>query len=231
MNWSSIPAIHYAAALSAAAPLVAQVTGGRRSAVGRWIVIVCGLSLLTDAISLRYALLGMNNHWVSYTLAPLYSASVVMVLAHGQPSRTGRQAFIIAAVLLLLVTFTLALTVEDPTRYSRFAAPLRTLTILALATWTLVRHEPVPGAPGGLRSGWFWIPLGFALYSGASAAYFPVAWGFAELDREAVLAIGKLRAMVVILSFLVVAWGVRCLSRHPNSGLRSSRSSSPLPSS
>lgn len=227
----SIPFISYGAALAAALPLLALAWWRPAGPAVRWLFATAGISLVTDAIGLTFALRRINNHWLAYTLIPLFSAAMVMTLAQGQRTRTERQAVIVAALLLLGASATLTLTVENPGTFSRFAAPLRALVVLTLAMWTLLRadHGDAPTAP--FHSPWLWIPLGFALYSGGSATYFPLAWGFVENDPDFVHAMVQVRATLVILSWILVAWGVRCLAYQTRSGRRSSRSSSPLPSS
>lgn len=227
----SIPLISYGAALAAALPLLSLAWWRPPGPAARWLLATAGISLVSDVIGYVFASQRINNHWLSYTLIPLFSAAMIMTMAQGQRTRTERQAFIVAAMLLLVAAATLTLTVENPGTFSRFAAPLRALVVLALAAWTLLRadHGDAPSAP--LHSPWLWIPMGFALYSGGSATYFPLAWGFVEADPDFVHAIVQARAILVILSWILVAWGVRCLARQTRSGRPFSRSSSPSPSS
>lgn len=214
----SIPVLAYGAALAAALPLLAALAWPPSRGPGRWVLIAAGLSLLGDALGLALALRQINNHWLSYTITPLFSAALIMALAQGQRTQEERQAFGVTAVLLLLASAVLTLTVEQPGSFSRFAAPLRALVVLAVAAWTLLRADHGHAPADMARSPWFWIPLGFALYSGGSATYFPLAWGFAEADPDFVHAMVQARAILVILSWLLVAWGVRCLSRQIRSG-------------
>lgn len=227
----SIPLISYGAALAAALPLLAMILWRARSTAATWVAVACTLSLLGDTFGLVLALRQVNNHWLAYSVTPLFSAAMVMTMAHGQRTREERQTFAVAALLLLVASVTLTLSVENPGTFSRFAAPLRALVILALAVWTILRadHGDAPTDP--LHSPWLWIPMGFALYSGGSAAYFPLAWGFVENDPDFVHAMVQARAIMVILAWILVAWGVRCLARQIRSGRPFSRSSSPLPSS
>lgn len=221
----SIPLISYGAALAAALPLFALAWWRPAGPAVRWLLATAGTSLLTDAIGLTFAMRRINNHWLAYTLIPLFSAAMVMTLAQGQRTRTEHQALSVAAALLLVASAVLALTVEHPGTFSRFASPLSALVILALAIWTLLRadHGDAPSAP--LRSAWLWIPIGFALYSGGSATYFPLAWGFVENDPDFVHAMVQARGSLVILSWILVAWGVRCLAYQTRSGRPFSRSS------
>ncbi len=226
-----IPLISHVSAWAAALPLLAMLLWRGRSTAAKWVAVACTLSLLADTIGLVLALRRVNNHWLGYSITPLFSAAMIMAMAHGQRTRDERQAFIVAAMLVLVTSAALTLTVENPGTFSRFAAPLRALVILALAAWTILRadHGDAPTDP--LRSPWLWVPMGFALYSGGSAAYFPLAWGFVENDPAFVHAMSQARAMLVILSWILVAWGVRCLARQTRSGRPFSRSSSPLASS
>lgn len=223
----------YLAWLSPLVPFLAVLAWGgvKHSAAHRWIAVTTGLSFSIDSLKFVLAVQGINNHWISFSFTPLYGAAMVMVLAQGQRTTAERQAVTLTAGLLLVVVVSLNLLFEAATTYSRIASPVRSLVVFALAIWTLLRQEP--GGPDSslLRSGWFWVPLGFALYSGGSAAYFPLAWGFLDRDPDFVRAMGQLRSGLVVFSFLLVAWGVRCLFREAISGQPSSPSFSPSPSS
>lgn len=223
----------YMAWLSALLPLLAVLAWGgvKRSAAHRWIAVAMGLSFSIDSLHVALAAQGINTHWISYSFTPLFGAAMVMVLAQGQRTVVERQAVTLTAGLLLVVVMGLNLLFEDSTTFSRIASPVRSLVVFALAIWTLLRQEP--GSPDSslVRSGWFWVPLGFALYSGGSAAYFPLAWGFIERDPGFVMAMAQLRSVLMVFSFLLVTWGVRCLSREVISGQPSSPSFSRSPSS
>lgn len=223
----------YAAWLSALVPFLAVLAGGgvKRSAALRWIGVAMGLSFSIDSLLAVLSVQGINNNWVTYSFTPLYGAAMVMVLAQGQRTVVERQAVTLTAGLLLVVVMGLNLLFEETTTYSRIASPVRSLVVFALAIWTLLRQESGSLDSSLLRSGWFWVPLGFALYSGGSAAYFPLAWGFIGQDPGFVMAMAQLRSALVVFSFLLVAWGVRCLSREAISGQPSSPSFSPSPSS
>jgi hypothetical protein len=116
--------------------------------------------------------------------------------------------------------------VEVVDNFSRFAIPLGALLEFAVALWTLVRTGLQGGQEFRWRGAWLWIPLGLALYSGVTAAYFPFAAVFASTDRELVVAVFKLKSLLVILSFVLMAWGVVCQVRETSSGPSSSLSSS-----
>lgn len=223
----------YSVWISALVPFLAVLAWGgvKHSPAFRWIAVTMGLSFFIDTIKVVLAAQGINNHWVSYSFTPLYGAAMVMVLAQGQRTLLERQAVTLTAGLLLVVVVSLNLLFESTTTYSRIGSPVRSLVVFAVSIWTLLRLEP--GGPDSslLRSGWFWVTLGFALYSGGSAAYFPLAWSFLERDVEFVKAMAQVRSALVVFSFLLVTWGVRCLSRETISGPRSSPSSSPSPSS
>jgi len=221
----------YASWLTALLPLLAVLAGGgvKRSAAHRWIAVTAGLSFFIDSLHFVLALQGINNNWVAFTFTPLFGAAMVMVLAQGQRTVAERQAVTLTAGLLLVVVVGLNLLFEDTNTFSRIASPVRSLVVFALAIWTLLRQEPGSADSSLARSGWFWVPIGFALYSGGSAAYFPLAWGFIERDPGFVMAMSQLRSALVVLSFILVAWGVRCLSREAFSGQPSSPSSSRSP--
>ncbi len=227
----SIPAVVYLSALAAGLPIMVLLVWGGRTAAHRWVLVACILSLLIDAAGLFTAMRQLNNHWVMYAFTPFFGAAIIMALAQAHRTAMARQVFTASAILLVIVSLVLAVTVENRQEFSAFASPLRSLLVLSLSLWTLLQRNLAPGAPPILRSGWFWAPLGFALYSGASVAYFPFARGMGPQNPEFVIGMAMLRAVLVIVSFVLVAWGVRCLSLQPSSGRRLSPRSSPSPSS
>jgi hypothetical protein len=228
---TGIPLVVWASSLAPLLAIATVLAGGWRLRAGQWLVVGCTVSLAGDALSLMVAGKGGNNQWVAYLAAPLLFGSFLLALAWMQETRLERHAVRVAAVLLGLSLIGLAMLVEVMDNFSRFAIPLGALLVFAVALWTLVRAGLQGEQEFRWRGAWLWIPLGLALYSGVTAAYFPFAAVFAPTDRELVLAVFKLKSILVVLSFVLMAWGIVCQVRETSSGHSSLLSSSPSGSS
>lgn len=224
MTLADLPRLVLAAALSPLVPVLVLLWRGASDPARRWLLAACLLSLVIDALMLSLMLQGHNNHWVSYLLTPFFGAALLLALACWQRTETARTALQVAAVLLLVAAALLTLLLEDTASFSRYASPLRSLLVLAAALWTLLSHLRAELEPGLWRAERLWVPLGLALYSSVSAAYFPVASLLARVDPALVQPALRLKSLLVVLAFCLVGWGV--LWKTPaRSGTSSSSSS------
>lgn len=220
-----IPLIIHLSALSAGLPLLAWLARRLPLRGHEWVLLASALSLSLDALGLYLATQGRNNHWLAYLLGPLLFAAMLMALAERQRTPTARSTFRIVVVLDLLACLILSLWAEDLRNYSQFAMPLGALLVLGASTWTLVQGGFGPGGRAGAEPDWHWVPLGFALYSAVTAAYFPFVAVFMRSEPALVGRVMELKAVLVMLAFALVAWGVWCRTSGPNSGRSSSSSS------
>ncbi len=228
---AGVPLVLHLAAVAPVLVVLALVLMRARHAGAQWLVAGCLVSLASDGVALAIGLRGGNNQWLAYLTAPLLFGSFLMALAWMQETRLERHAARVTAALLGVILIGLAWTVEAVGNFSRYAIPLGALLVFAVALWTLVRAGLQGEQEFRWRGAWLWIPLGLALYSGVTAAYFPFAAVFAATDREVVLAVFKLKSILVILSFVLMAWGIVCQVREASSGHSSLLSSSPSGSS
>lgn len=197
-----------AAALAPLVPVLVLLWRGVGHPALRWLLAGLLLSLAIDGLMLALMLQGRNNHGVSYLLTPLFGAALLMGLAHWQRRETSRTALQLAAGLLLVAAALLTLLVEDLSSFSRYASPLRSLLVLLAALWTALQFLPDALGRGFWRAGALWASLGLALYSGVSAAYFPLASILARVDPGLVMPALQLKSALVVLAFLFVGWGV-----------------------
>lgn len=208
--WRQIPLVVYAAALSPLLPLAALGRRGIRPVAHRWVLVACLLCLAGDAAGFASAMRNVNNQVVSYLVTPLLSAAMLLALAQWQRSPAERTAIRVMTALLLAASAIGAPLIEDLDNFSQFVIPLGSLLVLAVAIWSLVRRALGPLGGDATRADWFWIPLGFALYSAVTATYFPVSAVFATTDPAFVLAVLKLKSVTVVVAFGAVAWGILC---------------------
>lgn len=208
MTLADLPRLVLAAALAPLVPVAVLLWRGAGTPARRWLLAGCLLSLLIDGIMLGLMLAGRNNHWVSYLLTPFFGAALLMGLAHWQRGETGRTALQLAAGLLLLVAALLTWLVEDRSSFSRYASPLRSLLVMLAGLWTALQHLRRAEGLRFWRDERIWAPMGLALYSGVSAAYFPLASALARVDPGLVMPALQLKSALVVLAFCLVGWGV-----------------------
>lgn len=208
MTLSDIPRLVLAAALAPLVPVVVLLWRGARTPARRWLLAGCVLSLLIDGVMLGLMLQGRNNHWVSYLLTPFFGATLLVALAHWQREETGRTALQFMAGLLLVAAALLTWLVEDTTSFSRYASPLRSLLVMLAGLWTTLRYLRRAEGLQFFRDERIWAPMGLALYSGVSAAYFPLASMLARVDPALVMPSLQLKSALVVLAFCLVGWGV-----------------------
>lgn len=202
-----IPPLVLIAALSPLLPVLALLWRGTGSAARRWLLMACLLSLCIDGAMLSLMLNGINNHWVAYLFTPIFGAALILCLAEWQESDISRTAIQLTAVLLLVAAAILTLTVEDTSRFSRFASPLRQLLVLSVAVWTLVRTLPSEMGERFWRAERLWVPLGVTIYSAVSAAYFPLAAYLQRAEPALVSPVLQAKSALVVLAFLLIGWG------------------------
>lgn len=208
MTLADIPPLVLAASVAPLVPVVVLLWRGASHPALRWLLAGLLLSLAIDGVMLTLMLQGRNNHWVSYLLTPFFGAALLMALAHLQRSETSRMALQMTAGLFVVVAAVLTLLVEEISSFSRFVSPLRSLLVLMAATWTALLHLRDTLGRGFWRAGVLWASLGLALYSGVSAAYFPLASILARMDPGLVMPALQLKSALVVLAFLLVGWGV-----------------------
>jgi hypothetical protein len=180
--------------------------------------VVWGLAgLAFDVIGLSYALRGENNHWLAYISAPSQTVIALIALSYWHETvarsilRFTALAFIVAVVLL--VGF-----VETTTTFSLIRRPMESLLLILASLGTLlllVRQEQ-----GSLfQRDWFWICTGLALRYGGAVALDPLARLLIGDSESVVLSALKVKAVVDMAAYLLIARGVWCpVLPQPSSG-------------
>lgn len=227
-----IPAIIYISSASQAVPALAAVRHGRNLPMARrWMVAWSLAGLGFDVILRYYGLRGLNNHWVSYISAPCLAVVALIALSHWHTG-SGRRLLRAAAVAFVAIAVLLVAFVENTTTFSLVRKPVESLLLVfaSLGTLLLLARQ----APGSLlQRDWFWICSGLALRYGAAVASDPIGRLLIGESREAVSLALKIKAVVDMTAFLLIARGIWCpILPQPSSGptsQASSRSSSSSP--
>jgi hypothetical protein len=174
--------------------------------------------LLIDAAGLYLALRHQNNHWLSYVGSPVLTFTALMALSAWQPFPAARRALRGAAVLFVLAVLVLVAFIEQVSTFSLLRGPVESLLIVAASLGTLlvlVRQEQ----GNLLQRAWFWICTGLALRYGAAVALDPLARLLIGDSHQVVLSALKVKAVVDLAAYLLIARGVWCpVLPQPSSG-------------
>lgn len=200
----------HAGAWSQALPPLAAALVKSALPAHRWIAAGCLVSVLGDAVSLPLALRGVNNMWIAYLSTPLMGAAFLLGMASWQQREVERLAVRLAIPAYWVAWTGLVLLTEDVKGFSRFAIPLHSLIILAVAIWTLMRRGLDPTQGTLLRTDWFWIVGGVALYGAATVTFEPVAAGLMTSRQDLVIAALNLKSALYLIAFLAMTWGMLC---------------------
>jgi hypothetical protein len=226
----AIPPLAYASSASKVLVVIAGLRRGRRlSPARRWIVAWALIGLLIDGVMLAYALRRQNNHWMSYLAAPIEVSTLLYALSHWHLDR-GRRILRILAAAFVATVIVLVAFVESLTTFSLVRGPIESILIVSASLVTLlllIREEQ-----GSLvQRDWFWICAGLALRYGSGVTLGPLGRMLIGDSPAVVLSLLDVRAVVNILSSVLIARGIWCpILPLRYSGL-SSPVSSPSPSS
>lgn len=174
--------------------------------------------LAFDAVGLYFALRRQNNHWLSYISAPTMAVTVLMALSCLQPGLLGRRLLRLIAVSFVGAVIVLVLFVESVSTFSLLRGPIESLLIVAASLGTLlvlIRQEQ----GSLLQRDWFWICTGLALRYGGAVALDPLARLLIGDSQQVVLSALKVKAVVDMAAYLLIARGVWCpVLPQPSSG-------------
>ena len=216
-----VPLIMHLGPVSPLWPLGVLIIKGMGTPARKWLFVSASLSLLADSVSLALALNGVNNHWVSYLLTPLFGAAILVTLSYWHQSRSSRYSIRIAAAVLVGIAGILTLTLEDLTTFSNYASPLRSLLILGVSAWTLLDNwRSSHRVSTWWREECFWVVIGFALYSAVSASISPLSALLTKYDVSMMFLLFQVKSVLMAISFILISVGI--LWRTPaSSGLSS----------
>lgn len=203
-----IPALLYVSTLSQGVPLVVAATHRRARGPVEWVLAWCALSLVESIVELSLALHGIHNLWVPYVFQPFDCALVLWALSCWQESEVSQLTMRLAIVPVVLVLLILIAFFENTAIFSRVASPLSALVGLFAAASTLITKSHASTADP-LAQPWFWISAGMALYFGTHSMLGPLS-ALLSGDLTLFVLAYQFLSVLSVLSFLAIAWGVRC---------------------
>ena len=198
----------YVGAGSHALPLLAAaVTRPVLGPARKWVLCWCAFLVAASAFTLVLALQGRNNHWLRYVGTPVATALILWALAWWQLTPLARLTVRLLIPLVAISWVPIVLTIEDTQTFSLLAEPFAGLVILAAAIYTLAARA-LREHGNLVRQDWFWVTTGVAFYCGAVVALPPTSYWLLERHPQIVVRAYQVKALVELLAFLAVAWGV-----------------------
>lgn len=216
------------------APVIAAVRARRTLSPALALVALCFLLMFVQDVAMwRLAQLRVNNLWLVHLGVPVQTGLLLAAFSHWQREEVERLTLRIALLGFLLIWAGLFL-VEEPDSFTQFSGPLRSVLLVTVSAWTLIRRSQETTAPVA-RADWFWISTALLLYFATSALINPVSRVLMESAPHLVQQAFLTKATFNICLYLLVARGILCRMPLESSGgfwspRPSSRSSSPPPS-
>lgn len=214
-----ISPVFYASSASQVLPAITALRHGRNLPPARRWIVAWGLAgLLVDGVQLYLSRRGQNNHWLSYVGAPVLAFTALMALSSWHEAPGLRRLLRGAAYLFVLAVVVLVAFVERVSTFSLLRGPIESLLIVAASLGTLlvlIRQEQ----GSLLQRDWFWICTGLALRYGGAVALDPLARLLIGDSQQVVLSALKVKAVVDMAAYLLIARGVWCpVLPQPSSG-------------
>lgn len=168
-----------------------------------WCGLDGSLNILAGLIGSR----GRNNLWLGYVGHPALSMALLWALAQWHPAKSARLALKVAIPLVLLVSVVLTLTLDDPGDFSLAVVPFHAIVMLLATVWTFVALS-LATERSLAGEDWFWMIGGLMLYAAIGTAMQPLAWYLIRERVDLLHAAFNVRAVVILLSFAAITWGM-----------------------
>lgn len=184
-----------------------------------WVAVAAVVSVAGDFLGRLVAAHVGNNQWLISIVEPLMFTLYLAGLSEWQVTRAERKTFRTAIFALLIAYVLLTALFEDVSTFSRFGGPLYALSLLAAGSWTMARRAAVTIWPSILRTDWFWVAGGLALYGATTLVSGQVgALLLADHRLDLFVSVWDVRAVCTDLVFVAVAAGccIRPLGLEPD---------------
>jgi len=205
---AQIPPILYAAAVGQFVPGIAWALTTHRTRAAGALALGGAVGIVGDIVGRWMAHEFGNNHVTTYIDAPIMTVCFLAALREWQLTGRERRAFGVGTLLFLLGCVGLVASVEDVGTFNFGIGPLASLTLLAAATWTLLRRTAATEQLSIHLTDWFWVALGLAVQGGATALASPLGGVLLERGRIELFTIAwEIRSVLVFGSYLLIGWG------------------------
>jgi hypothetical protein len=215
---SPIYAFPIVATLSQLLPTIAVAMRWRESDAPRRWVAVWGLLFFASDIAQIVASRLVGPNWFLFPfINPLEDALTLWILSYWQVRPFSRLVMRIAIPFVLLAYILISMAASEVGTYQTFSGPFRALVILTASLFTLVSR--IAAEPESVLSrDWSWVTMGFALYYGVFVAIEPVTAAIGDSNRDALIAVYSVRAVLDTVAFILIWRGMRCPLQNGFSG-------------
>lgn len=204
------------------AQMLAPLTLASRRNLSRpvlWVAAAAVVSVAGEFLGRLAAAHYGNNEWLITIEEPAMFSLYLAGLSEWQVTRPERRAFRVGIFVLLIAYVLLTALVEDVSNFSRFGGPLYALALLAAGSWTMARRASVTIWPSIMRTDWFWIAGGLAIYGATTLISGQVGALLLAAHRlDLFVRVWDVRAVCADLVFVAVAAGccIRPLGLEPD---------------
>jgi len=202
------PVILYGGVWAQALPALALLA---RRNLSRPVVIIALVflgSLTIDMVGRYVAHQYGNNLWLTVVAGGMILVGLMVALADWQVTEVERLTVRIAVIPCVIVYSGLVVFVEDFEHISQYAYPFYLLVVLAVASWTLLRHSYQRPGPPILKTDWFLILGGLALSSATTIVSTPIGAVLAAHQRyDLFVHVWELRAACSTVALLLITAG------------------------
>lgn len=206
-----IPLVMYATSASQSLPVftVLLVRGRHPPAPYLRITTWCCFLVLADVFNISVMYLQGNNLWTSYYTLPAEVGLTLWILAAWQANARMQRLYMYAIVLVVLGTAAVLLATDPAVTFEVWVAPTLALIALAKSVHTLVHRSLLSRQPLTTQA-WFGVCLGLSLFWLLSVPMPPFANAILNQNIKWVDVVYQARAWVMIVSFMLMSWGILC---------------------
>ena len=206
-------------------PPLAVLSLARPVPRARWWIAMWGVAFFISDVSqlILGRALGNNLIFLSFS-HPIEDGLLLWAYSHWQSRPETRLAFRLAVPLLAIVSWFIAFKAGEVATFKTFAAPFRTLILLAAVVSTLVT-KVMQEREVVWNKDWLWTSLGVALYFGTYVTVEPISKALLPESPDVALNVFIAKAYFDCVAFLLIWKGMRCPVPQTSSGSTSAQHS------
>ena len=207
-------------------PIVAAIAVRTGERARRWIAIAFAVWLAQDLVLWWTSRHGLNNHWLIHFGNPITTVLFLGAYAEWTEDPVWRRALRMAGVAYVLVWAGIFLSVEDRHTFSQYTDPLKSLLLIFVCTWALIRTVATEPPPVW-RKAIYWVSIGLLVDFGTGLLLEPVSGRLARVQPSLVITAYVVKAGINVVAYLLVTVGMLCKPTPSSTGAFSSRPLSP----
>ena len=210
---------------SFAVPAIAGLRRRPLSLPLKLLAIYSAVTLAESCLMAYFSSRDQRNIWMIHLFTPFEASMFLWMFSRWQVREVARLTVLIAIPMFLVFWSFLTVTTESLSEFPVYGKSAEAILLVAVAAWTLVTRSSRLLMPL-TRYSWFWVCVGTLVYFPFLSALNPISRLLVTENRELVITMFQVNAVLGTAANLLFAWGMLCLQPHPSSG----GSSSPQPS-